>query len=149
MEQRIKYRQKFMQEAVQLTRQPGPGITQVAKDLGLNAAILGRWCREARQRGYKAFPGTGTPHDQELARLKRELALITRDRDVLQEAAVFSPSDWVVDPAPTGTWPGYASRVDGGLATKQYGARYSPFGSRDSIYRTGVSTVPQGPWHRE
>jgi len=39
--------------------------------------------------GEKAFPGTGTPHDQEFARLKREWALVTRERDFLKEAAAF------------------------------------------------------------
>ena len=82
MEPRRKYSQEFKQEAVQLTKQAEGAITQVAKDLGLNAAMLGRWCREA--------PGTGTPHDQELARLKRELALVTRERDFLKEAALSS-----------------------------------------------------------
>jgi len=52
-------------------------------------ASPGRWCREAGRRGSKAFPGTGTPHDHELARLKRELALVTRERDFLKEAAAF------------------------------------------------------------
>ena len=89
MEQRRKYTQEFKQEAVQLTKQGGGSLTQVAKDLGINAAMLGRWRREAGQRGPKAFPGTGTPHDQELARLKRELALVTRERDFLKEAAAF------------------------------------------------------------
>ncbi|GJL70245.1 MAG: transposase [Nitrospirales bacterium] len=72
MEQRRTYSQEFKEEAVQLTKQAGSAITQVAKDLGINAAMLGRWCREANQRKCKAFPGTGTPHDQEFARLKRE-----------------------------------------------------------------------------
>ena len=89
MEQRKKYSQEFKQEAVQLTKQAGGAISQVAKDLGLNAAMLGRWCREAGRRGHKAFPGTGMPHDQEVARLKRELALVTRERDFLKEAAAF------------------------------------------------------------
>lgn len=81
MEKRRKYGQEFEQEAVQLIKQAGGAITQVAKDLGINATMLGRWCREAHQRGSKAFPGTGIPHDQELARLIRELALVTRERD--------------------------------------------------------------------
>ena len=89
MEKRRTYSPEFKQEAVQLTKQAGGGITQVARDLGVNAAMLGRWCREAGRRGPKAFPGTGTPHDQELARLKRELALVTRERDFLKEAAAF------------------------------------------------------------
>ena len=89
MEPRRKYSQEFKQEAVHLTKQAGGAITQVAKDLGINAAMLGRWWREAGRRGSKAFPGTGMPHDQELARLKRELALVTRERDFLKEAAAF------------------------------------------------------------
>lgn len=89
MEPRRMYSQEFKQEAVQLTKQAGGVITQVAKDLDINAAMLGRWCREAGRRGHKAFPGTGTPHDQELARLNRELALVPWERDCLKEAAAF------------------------------------------------------------
>ncbi|WNM64005.1 hypothetical protein [Candidatus Nitrospira neomarina] len=44
-----------------MAKQAGGAITQVARDLGINAAMLGRWCREAGLRGPKAFPGTGTP----------------------------------------------------------------------------------------
>ena len=88
MEPRRTYSQELKQETVQLTKQAGGAITQVAKDLGLNAAMLGRWCREAGRRGTQAFPGTGTPHDQELARLKRKLALVIREQDVLQETAM-------------------------------------------------------------
>ncbi|MCA9451575.1 MAG: transposase [Nitrospiraceae bacterium] len=64
MEQRRKYSQEFRQEAIKLTKQGGSALTQVAKDLGINAAMLRRWCREANQRGCKAFSGPGTPHDQ-------------------------------------------------------------------------------------
>lgn len=89
MEQRRKYSQEFNQEAVQLTQQAGGAITEVAKELGSNAAMLGRWCREAGRRGAKAFPGTRRPHDQEWARLIRELVLVTRERDFLKKAAAF------------------------------------------------------------
>lgn len=89
MEKRRKYNQEFKQEAVQLTRQGGGSITQVARNLGINAGMLGRGCREAQRRGPKAFPGRGLPHDQEITRLKRELAQVTRERDFLKEAAAF------------------------------------------------------------
>jgi len=89
MEKRRKYTPEFKHEAVQLTHQAGGAITQVARDVGINAAMLGRWCRETHRRGPKAFPGTGTPHEQELARLKRALAHVTRERDFLKEAAAF------------------------------------------------------------
>ena len=88
MEPRRTYSQELKQETVQLTKQAGEINTQMAKDLGINAAMLGRCCREAGRRGTQAFPGTGTPHDQELARLKRKLALVIREQDILQEAAM-------------------------------------------------------------
>ncbi len=37
----------------------------------------------------KAFLGTGSPHDEELARLKRELAQVTKERDFLRDAAAY------------------------------------------------------------
>jgi transposase len=37
----------------------------------------------------ESLSGTETPHDHELARLKRELVLVTRERDFLKEAAAF------------------------------------------------------------
>ena len=48
-----------------------------------------RWKREAQAVGKAAFVGTGSPRDEEVARLKRELARITKERDFLREAATF------------------------------------------------------------
>ena len=64
----------------------------MAKVLGLNATMVGRWYRGVRRRGHKAFPGTGTSHDQESARLKREIALVIWNRCFLKEAALSSTS---------------------------------------------------------
>ena len=70
-------------------------MTQVANDLSLNAALLGRWCREADPREPKALPVNGMPHEQEGARLKWELALVTWARDFFKEAAaVFAQTSW-------------------------------------------------------
>ncbi|WP_373896424.1 hypothetical protein ACCP16_12360 [Xanthomonas citri pv. malvacearum] len=45
--------------------------------------------REAQTPGTAAFGGSGTPRDEELARLKRELARVKKERDFLREAATF------------------------------------------------------------
>jgi transposase len=42
-----------------------------------------------REPGQSAFAGTGTPRDEERARLKRELARVKKERDFLREAATF------------------------------------------------------------
>ena len=68
-----------------------PGVTkgQVASDLGINANLLGRWCKDYSANGEAAFPGQGKPRDQEMAQLKRELARVKKERDFLREAATF------------------------------------------------------------
>lgn len=45
--------------------------------------------RETEAGGDKAFPGGGTPRDEELARLKRELTRVAKERDFLRDAAAY------------------------------------------------------------
>lgn len=88
MSSRRKYTQEYKREAVQLVKSGGVPASQVARELGINANMLGRWCRELRGAG-KVFPGPGKPRDEEMLALKRELARVTKERDFLQEAAAF------------------------------------------------------------
>jgi len=62
---------------------------QIAEELGIGYGLLGRWCRERRTLGEKAFGGQGKSRDEELSALKRELARVKKERDFLQEAAAF------------------------------------------------------------
>lgn len=87
MSKRRRYSAEFKREAVELTRQPGVSCRQVALDIGINPNMLTRWVREAADE--QAFAGTGTPRDQEVARLKRELAQVKKERDFLKDAAVY------------------------------------------------------------
>lgn len=89
MSKRKKYSPQFKQGAVEQTRQPGVSCAQVARELGIGANLLTRWKREADATGPHAFGGTGTPRDEEVARLKRELSRIKKERDFLREAATF------------------------------------------------------------
>ena len=90
MTKRRKYSAEFKREAVAMTRQPGASCREIALDIGINPNLLSRWKREAEQDGTdKAFRGSGAPRDEELARLKRELAKIKQERDFLREAATF------------------------------------------------------------
>ena len=90
MQKRRKYSQEFKQGAVEQARQPGVSCAEVARDLGIAANLLSRWKREADAGGgYKAFTGAGHPRDEEVARLKRELARVKKERDFLREAATF------------------------------------------------------------
>ena len=51
--------------------------------------MLGRWCRQLKTEGSKTFVGKGYVRDDEMARLKRELARVKKERDFLKEAAAY------------------------------------------------------------
>jgi transposase len=87
MSQRKKYSSEFKREAVELARRSGTSCSQIAQEIGVAPSLLYRWVREAQPSEEKAFPGTGSPVDEELAGLKRELARVTRERDFLRDAA--------------------------------------------------------------
>jgi len=88
MSKRRKYSVEFKRGAVEQIRRSGVSCAQVARELGIAANLLTRWKQESD--GPKAaFGGTGTPRDEELTKLKRELARVTKERDFLREAATF------------------------------------------------------------
>ena len=61
--------------------------------IGLNENLLHRWKKQLSDSGGRVFVGTGnlTPEQAELRRLRRELADVTEERDILKKAiAVFS-----------------------------------------------------------
>ena len=89
MSKRRKFSEEFKHEAVALTRQPGTTVSQVARDIGVTAGLLGRWRLELNSEKGKAFPGSGVARDQEMLVLKRELARVKKERDFLRDAAAF------------------------------------------------------------
>jgi transposase len=89
MSKRRKYSAEFKREAVQLAAMPDVTLCEVAKDLGINEGLLSRWKRDLQASGDKAFVGQGHARDQELMRLRRELAKVKQERDFLAEAAAF------------------------------------------------------------
>jgi transposase len=86
---RRRFSAEFKREAVALTAQPDVSVAQVARELGIGANLLGRWRRELHADEAKAFRGKGVARDEEVARLKRELARVRRERDFLKDAAAY------------------------------------------------------------
>jgi transposase len=86
---RRKYTPEYKQEAVLLAQQSDIPIAQVARNLGINDNVLRRWIKETTDPGKKPFTGHGTPRDEEMARLKKELQQVTKERDYLKEAAAY------------------------------------------------------------
>jgi transposase len=92
-EGRRKFTKEFKVEAVRLVKEGGRTLSQVARDLGVNVGVLGKWCRQLDEHSTDAFPGKGRlmPQEEELRRLKRENEDLKEDRAILKKAlAIFS-----------------------------------------------------------
>jgi len=85
---RRRFTREFKLEAVKLVRERGMTATQAAHDLGIGANVLSRWVRESSAGREQAFAGAGQmkPDDAEVARLRRELAKVKAERDILKKA---------------------------------------------------------------
>lgn len=90
---RRKYDREFKVEAVRLSLEPGRSVAAVARDLGISENVLHVWRAKLKQEGGSAFPGKGhqSGEAEELRRLRRQLAEVTEERDILKKAlGVFS-----------------------------------------------------------
>jgi len=81
---RRRYDRAFKVEAVRLVTEERRRVTEVTRELGINANQLHRWKRKLAEEGQLAFPGKGrlTPDQEELRRLRRELVDVTEERDI-------------------------------------------------------------------
>jgi putative transposase len=88
MSSRRRFTTEYKQEAVQLLTQCGVTVAQAARDLGLNPNLLRKWIREQAADPVHAFPGEGRqkPGQTELARLRREVATLKMEHDILKKA---------------------------------------------------------------
>lgn len=88
---RRKFSREFKLEAVKLVTQRGVSVPQAAKDLDVHENVLRKWVRELREEPQEAFPGNGKQkaQDAELARLRKEVAKLKMERDILKKAAAY------------------------------------------------------------
>ena len=79
------YPPEFRARAVELARASELRPGQVARDLGIDPDTLRRWLRQADVDAGR-LPGTTTDEQAELVRLRREVARLREERDILQQA---------------------------------------------------------------
>ena len=94
---RRKFDRSFKLKAVELSYQR-ENIKELSAELGIRPELVYRWRSEFASRQEASFPGNGkaslTEEETEIARLKRELAEMRMERDILKKAVViFSKSD--------------------------------------------------------
>ena len=90
---RRRYDRQFKIDAVKMVTEGGKKMAEVARDLGLGHNQLARWKKELEAEREEAFPGKGkrTAGEEEVRKLRRDLARVEEERDILKKAlAVFS-----------------------------------------------------------
>lgn len=89
--ERRKFSREFKIEAVRLVRERGVSVAQASRDLDLHENMLRRWVKEMAGDPAQAFPGNGQlkPEQLEIDRLRREVAKLRAERDILKKAAAF------------------------------------------------------------
>ncbi len=89
--QRRKFSREFKLEAVRLVKDRGVAVAQAACDLDLHENVPRKWVREFATNRQHAFPGHGQmkPEQQEIDRLRKEVAKLKAERDILKKAAAY------------------------------------------------------------
>ena len=91
MSTRKKYSKEFKVDAVSLVTEKGYNRSEAARNLGINANMLGRWVKELESNDGQAFRGNGklTPEQEEIRQLKAENKRLKMEKDILKKATVF------------------------------------------------------------
>ena len=90
---RRKYDREFKIEAVKLVTERGTSIAEAARNLGIHENLLRTWKNKYLEDTADSFPGKGhlKPQDEQLRRLRKKLADVEEERDILKKAlAIFS-----------------------------------------------------------
>ena len=95
--ERRRFTRDFKLNAVELSYSRS-NIVELANELNVRPELLYRWRSEFASTQGKSFPGNGkqimTEEESQLAQLKKELAEMCMERDILKKAVgIFSKSD--------------------------------------------------------
>ena len=89
--QRRKFSREFEIEAVRLVRERGVSVAQASRDIAVHENVVRKWVREFGTDPKQAFPGHSQlkPEQLEIDRLRREVAKLRAERDILKKAAAY------------------------------------------------------------
>lgn len=79
---------EFKAQTVELIRETGKSIPEVARDLDLTESAVREWVRQADVDDGRR-DGLTTDEKAELARLRRENKVLREEREILKKAAAF------------------------------------------------------------
>jgi transposase len=95
-----RYDEAFKRQTVELMQTQHRSRRQLSRELGISEWSLSRWCQQYANPAAAAAPpgGSGPPAADplaEVARLRRELEVVSRQRDILKKAlAILGQEPW-------------------------------------------------------
>ncbi len=90
MARQSKHPEEFRRQAAALVLDSGRSIRDVARELGVNHETLRNWVDKLRQERAAGRPGDLSSDERaELVRLRRQVAQLELEKEILKKAAVF------------------------------------------------------------
>ena len=87
---RKRYTREFKQNALKLWQDSGKSAAEIEEDLGLSSGQLYYWKNQFKKEATAQADGSAA-ESAEMNRLKKELALVKQERDILKKAiSIFS-----------------------------------------------------------
>ncbi|WP_294364921.1 transposase [uncultured Clostridium sp.] len=80
-----RFTKEYKEEIIKLVTEQGKRPTHVARDIGVSESTVRGWVKKYQEHGANAFPGSGNlrPEDEELRRLKKMLADIQEENEIV------------------------------------------------------------------
>jgi len=88
MPKKRKYTAEYRAEAVRLVEIGDRSLTEVARDLGISMQTLWQWVDQSKVESTKSEELTTTERE-ELKQLRREVARLREEREILKKATAF------------------------------------------------------------
>jgi len=83
------YTDEFREEAVGLVLESKSRVAEIARDMGVSVWTLRGWVKKYRVKSRLGQPRRAETVEEENRRLKRELAVLRQERDILKKAAAY------------------------------------------------------------
>lgn len=84
-----RYTKEFREEAVRLALESEKSAREIARDLGVSHWTLRDWVKQYRENMHRSEPKSPETLEEENRRLRRELALLRQEREILKKAAAY------------------------------------------------------------
>ena len=89
MVQWLRFSAEYKREAMAMIESSCVSASQIATELRIGSHALGRWRLELCHEPGQAFVGNGRPRNGELALVRRKWVRMTKQQDLVREAAAF------------------------------------------------------------